>query len=154
MKIISIRRASASLLYCDSPRVSDLRRLTRKRSRSEVAAVSLSPTQRLPDGGLELFDLDRGIGKLPECQRQALLLVCLEEIGYGQAAAILGVPICTVRSRIARAREALREEFDRPPIRQSRAAAKPDLPPRQRTAPTTVAFNAHRLAADATCGRT
>lgn len=154
MKIISSRRASASLLHCDSLRVSDLRRLTRERSRNEVAAESLSPTPRLPDGGLELLDLDRGIGKLPECQRQALLLVCLEEIGCGQASAILGVPIGTVRSRIARAREALREEFDCPPIRQPRAAAKPDLPAKRRTAPVTVASNAHRLAADATCGRT
>ena len=45
--------------------------------------------------------------------------------------------------------ELLCAEFGRPPIRQLRIAAKPDLPPRHQTA----AFNAHRPAPDAMCGR-
>ena len=46
-------------------RVSDLRRLAREKSRNAIAADALLPTPRCPDVQLELFDLDRGIGKLP-----------------------------------------------------------------------------------------
>jgi RNA polymerase sigma-70 factor (ECF subfamily) len=61
-------------------RVSDLRRSAREKRRNEIAAESFLPMPRYPDGRLELLDLDRRIGKLPERQRQALLLVCLEGI--------------------------------------------------------------------------
>jgi DNA-directed RNA polymerase specialized sigma24 family protein len=41
-------------------------------------------------------------------QREVVLLVGLEEMGYDEAAKILRVPIRTIGSRLARAREALR----------------------------------------------
>src|SRR6516162_5712376 len=71
-------------------RVSELRRLAREKSRNEIAAGSFSQMSRHPDRRIELLDLDHGIGKLPERQRHALLLVCLEGISYEQAAGILG----------------------------------------------------------------
>jgi len=55
--------------------------------------------------------------------------------------------------RQPRAGELLCAEFGYPPIRQPRAAARPDLRSRQQTARATEAFNTHRRAADATCGR-
>jgi len=58
--------------------------------------------------GLELRDLDRAIRRLPPAQREVLLLVVLEEMSYEQAAGTLGVPIGTIMSRLARAREKLR----------------------------------------------
>jgi RNA polymerase sigma-70 factor (ECF subfamily) len=118
-------------------RVSGLRRLAREKSRNEIAAGSFSQMPRHPDGRMELLDLDRGIGKSPE--RQALLLVCLEGISYEPAAGILGVPVGTLGSRIVRAREPLRAEFDRPPTRQPRAAAKSVLPTGSVTVPAAVA---------------
>ena len=67
-----------------------------------------------PDAGLDLRDLDHAIGRLPEYQRGPLLLVALEGMSYGQVAARFGLPIGTVRSRLGRARAALRAELARP----------------------------------------
>jgi len=47
------------------------------------------------------------LGELPEEQREVVALVLIDGISYREAAAILDVPIGTVTSRLARAREAL-----------------------------------------------
>ena len=57
---------------------------------------------------LVLRDLDAAIRRLPPDQREVLLLVALEEMSYDEAAGTLGIPIGTVMSRLARAREKLR----------------------------------------------
>jgi RNA polymerase sigma-70 factor (ECF subfamily) len=57
---------------------------------------------------LSLRDLDAAIRRLPPDQREVLLLVALEEMSYDEAAGALGIPIGTVMSRLARAREKLR----------------------------------------------
>lgn len=53
-------------------------------------------------------DLDRGLQALSDEHRQVLLLVGLEGLTYAEAADVLGVPIGTVMSRLARARDRLR----------------------------------------------
>jgi RNA polymerase sigma-70 factor (ECF subfamily) len=58
--------------------------------------------------GLVLRDLDLAIRRLPPDQREVLLLVALEDMSYEAAAGTLGIPIGTVMSRLARAREKLR----------------------------------------------
>jgi RNA polymerase sigma-70 factor (ECF subfamily) len=45
------------------------------------------------------------IGNLPADQREVVLLVCVEELTYSEAAEALEVPVGTVMSRLARARE-------------------------------------------------
>ena len=66
--------------------------------------------QRAPQGdALLVRDLDRGITRLPAEQRAVLLLVTLEEMSYEQVARTMGIPIGTVMSRLARAREKLRD---------------------------------------------
>jgi len=47
------------------------------------------------------------IEALPAEQREVLMLVCVEEFSYKEAAETLGIPIGTVMSRLARARTAL-----------------------------------------------
>ena len=64
---------------------------------------------------LQLRDLDRAMSKLPEEQRQVLLLVGLEGMHYEEVATVLGVPVGTVRSRLSRGREALRRLMDMKP---------------------------------------
>jgi len=58
--------------------------------------------------GLVLRDLASAIGRLPPEQREVLLLVALEDMSYDEAAGTLGIPIGTVMSRLARARDKLR----------------------------------------------
>jgi RNA polymerase sigma-70 factor (ECF subfamily) len=86
------------------------------RSRRTRSAVSLDAApepgeaidgERVVIGKLALEDVSKALGRLPEEQRSALLLVVLEGCTYAEAAAILGTPIGTVMSRIARARAAL-----------------------------------------------
>lgn len=65
------------------------------------------------DGGqmdaLALRDIHAALGRLPTEQREVILLVGLEQFGYGEAADILGVPLGTVMSRLSRGRERLRQ---------------------------------------------
>lgn len=54
-------------------------------------------------------DLERALTRIPDEQRQVILLIGLEGTSYEKAAAILGIPIRTVRSRLSRGRETLRK---------------------------------------------
>jgi RNA polymerase sigma-70 factor (ECF subfamily) len=56
---------------------------------------------------LEADDVWTAMRKLPEEQREAVALVCVEGMAYREAADALGVPIGTLTSRLARGREAL-----------------------------------------------
>jgi RNA polymerase sigma-70 factor, ECF subfamily len=53
------------------------------------------------------LDLDRvreAIEQLPADRREVLMLVCVEELSYRDAAEVLGLPLGTVMSRLSRAR--------------------------------------------------
>jgi len=60
-----------------------------------------------PHRNAELKALWSALEELPTDHREVLLLVCLEGFAYREAASILGVPIGTVMSRLARARRSL-----------------------------------------------
>jgi len=65
--------------------------------------------QRAVQGdSLLVRDLARAVGALPAAQREVLLLVALEDLSYEETARVLGIPIGTVMSRLARAREKVR----------------------------------------------
>ena len=67
-------------------------------------ALTSAPNQ---DKRLELRDLERALAKLSDEQRAALLLVGMEGMNYDQAAAVLDVPVATIRSRVSRGRDVL-----------------------------------------------
>ncbi len=62
---------------------------------------------------LEVRDLVRALGKLPDEQREVVLLIGFEGMSYREAARVLGVPIGTIMSRLSRGREALRHMTQR-----------------------------------------
>lgn len=75
-----------------------------RRERGEVAAEQ--------QDALVARDLARALEMLPDDQRQVVLLVGLEEMSYREAAEVIGVPVGTVMSRLARGRERLRRLID------------------------------------------
>src|SRR6201987_1113756 len=85
------------------------------------AGSTLSATQAVR---LELRDLDRALAKLPEEQRSVILLVGLEGMRYEEAAAVVNVPVGTIRSRVARGRKSLRAMTGLFPDPHSRGSEK------------------------------
>lgn len=66
------------------------------------------PTRATQNDALELRDFAHSLSRLPEEQREVVLLVALEDLSYGDTAKVLGVPVGTVMSRLSRGRERLR----------------------------------------------
>lgn len=80
-----------------------------------IAVEDVAPMLTIPPSAgasLQLRDLERALGLLPEEQRQVILLVGLEGMRYEEVAAVLDIPIGTVRSRLSRGREMLRKLMD------------------------------------------
>jgi RNA polymerase sigma factor (sigma-70 family) len=55
------------------------------------------------------IDLERALARLPDDQREVLLMVTVEDFSYAEVARATGVPIGTVMSRLSRGRRRLRE---------------------------------------------
>ena len=83
----------------------------RRRRRREIS-VDPATLVNHPGGNLEsethgriaVEEVKRAVAALPEEQRESLLLVCVEGVGYRRAAQILDLPMGTVTSRVFRAR--------------------------------------------------
>jgi RNA polymerase sigma-70 factor (ECF subfamily) len=84
----------------------------------DVANDLVSPAS-MPD---QAMDLQRCLLRLPPEQREVLLLVSLQDLGYEEAARITGVPIGTVMSRLSRARARLRDLMEGRPVPATAAA--------------------------------
>ena len=82
----------------------------RSRSRrGEIAATDEHmDTTPAPAGGADdALAIQQAMARLPEEQRSAVLLVLVEGLSYKESAAVLGIPIGTLTSRLARGRDAL-----------------------------------------------
>jgi RNA polymerase sigma-70 factor, ECF subfamily len=94
--------------------VNTVRRLAREAAVVDIEHVSPTLVATTdPTARRQLIELDRALARLPVEQREVILLVGLEGMAYENAAEILGVPIGTIRSRLSRGREALRELIGR-----------------------------------------
>ncbi|HSO46491.1 MAG TPA: RNA polymerase sigma factor [Rhizobiaceae bacterium] len=83
-----------------------------KAAGSPVALDDVSASLALGNSGAAetattLRQVLRAIEQLAPEQREVMVLVCIEELTYREAATILDVPIGTVMSRLARARMAI-----------------------------------------------
>lgn len=84
-----------------------------RRSRTEGPSIDIADHPELAgaagedervDARRTLVRVQQAIDQLRPEQRELMLLVCVEELSYKEAATVTGVPIGTVMSRLARAR--------------------------------------------------
>jgi RNA polymerase sigma-70 factor, ECF subfamily len=86
--------------------------------RPPVQAIEEDDAPEHPHSGAR--DIERALASLVEEQRTTLLLVVLEGLSYRETAAVQGIPIGTVMSRLARARTQIKAYLDgeRPALRR------------------------------------
>lgn len=90
-------------------------KIVRNAALDELRRVRPEPVDEEPSVDLWRFDnaciakitVDQGLATLPSAHREIIALIDIAGFSYAEAAGILGVPIGTVMSRIARARMAL-----------------------------------------------
>ena len=89
-------------------------RRARRRSVIEVSLIpSVAPATASGLRDLETHDqLERGLRRLPTDQRAVLVLTYYLDLPLAEAAAVLGIPVGTMKSRLHRATDALRAALD------------------------------------------
>jgi len=93
-------------LFISQYRRRKVRPITETLDESHEAIFS---TQASQEDVLLWRDMLRALAMLPEDQRSVVLLISVEDLSYAETATVLGVPVGTVMSRLARGRERLRE---------------------------------------------
>jgi RNA polymerase sigma-70 factor (ECF subfamily) len=86
----------------------------RRRKRRPLTAVEDTPDPPVAGGedGVDArLDVDAALERVPEEFRVAVVLRDLADLDYAEIATVLDVPLGTVKSRVARGREALRSEI-------------------------------------------
>src|SRR5688572_13726992 len=107
-------------LYGIATNVLRNRRRSLWRHRDLVARLSTGPARTAPDAAARAEAAEQvrsvltRVARLPRKQQDVVALCVWSELSYGEAAAALGVPVGTVRSRLARARAAVVELGDAP----------------------------------------
>ena len=93
--------------------VNNVRRDVRESAAVEIERVSMTlPATTDPSASRKMVELDRALARLPLGQQQVILLVGLEGMSYEDTAGILSIPVGTVRSRLSRGRDTLRQLLD------------------------------------------
>lgn len=93
--------------------VSDYRTKVRFESQYDpelaIANASVTPDYETTR---QVEQVGKAMHSLPETQRDVLMMVCIHNMSYEDVAAKLNVPVGTVRSRLSRAREALKAKMN------------------------------------------
>lgn len=92
--------------------VSQVTQLKSRASHVTLDDMSEIATRATQSERLEGLDIAAAVTRLSPELREVLLLIALEDFSYAQTAKALGIPIGTVMSRLARARQRLREFLD------------------------------------------
>ncbi|MGD9332756.1 MAG: RNA polymerase sigma factor [Desulfobacterales bacterium] len=92
----------------------------RRRKRRSAQAEKLKHLQKItgenqasPQQIYAVMDVKDALNHIPDENRAAVILVAVEGHTYAEAASVLGVPVGTVASRVARAREMLGKQFQK-----------------------------------------
>ncbi len=100
----------------------------RRRKRRPALAHDVLPEPAVSGGhdAMEArLDVDAALAKVPEDFRVAVVLRDLADLDYAEIAAVLDVPLGTVKSRVARGRAALQAELGNPEAVSGRPSGGP-----------------------------
>ena len=109
------RRSRSSVAWLYGIARNKLRRVQRLRESTGAAvdqALSPDSPERAYQWSALIAETASAVGRLPEEQREVLIMCGLQEVDYATAADVLNVPVGTVRSRLSRARARLRTVLD------------------------------------------
>ncbi|HEX2589997.1 MAG TPA: sigma-70 family RNA polymerase sigma factor [Rhizomicrobium sp.] len=98
----------AKTVWIDKVRAAKVRRAE---PLSDEEASGAHDGARDAEARLTFADTVQAFGDLPEDQRVAVALIAIDGMSYRDAAEVLGVPIGTLTSRLARARIAMAEKI-------------------------------------------
>ena len=96
-------------IWIDQLRARDVRKETAEMPEQMMGTDE--PVRRV-EARLALGEVRRAVDRLPPEQRTTLMLVTVEGLSYKEAAAVSGVPVGTIMSRLARARVALEQHLE------------------------------------------
>lgn len=91
---------------------SQMRKRGREVQDSDGVFASQLATHPEQQGHMDLDDFRSALEALPEDQREALMLIGANGFSYEEAAAIAGVAVGTIKSRVSRARTRLASDLD------------------------------------------
>lgn len=89
--------------------LNQLRKSRRETQLDDETAQASLVTGAAQEGVVQLGEMQRALSQLPQERREAVLLVGASGFSYEEAAEICGVPIGTMKSRVARGRAMLSE---------------------------------------------
>jgi RNA polymerase sigma-70 factor (ECF subfamily) len=94
--------------------IDQLRAREVRKEDGEIAEERMGSSEsvRRVEARLALTEVKKAAARLPPDQRATLMLVTVEGLSYKEAAAVVGVPMGTIMSRLARARIALQQQLD------------------------------------------
>ena len=93
--------------------VDESRRHTREENRRPIAGgVPPMLPGADPEMALQLLECSTALSKLPGCEKQTVLLATMQGVAYRDLAVMLDIPVGSVASRLARARDHLRQLTD------------------------------------------
>jgi RNA polymerase sigma-70 factor (ECF subfamily) len=100
-------------LWIDEARLR-ARRRTASGTEAEAALVA-DPRIAAPETRLQALSVEAAVAELPSEQKEVVALVLIDGLAYREAAAVLGIPIGTLTSRLSRARTALAARLEPEP---------------------------------------